>query len=558
MTNEKVREVLREAIERVFGECGEVVVERSGEGTHGEYASSVALALAKRVGMAPRACAEKIVAGIEKPDWVDRFEVAGPGFINVFLARTFFRDTVRAALSAGERWGAHQTLSGRRVMVEYTQPNPFKPFHIGHLMSNTIGESIARLYEYSGAEVRRANYQGDVGLHVAKALWGLRKIGGDPHLVEDLGRAYVEGNRAYEDEPDAKREIVSFNKMVYEQARELEEAYRIGREVSLAHFEVLYQILGTRFDHYFFESESQVPGRALVKEGLADGVFTESDGAVVFHGEDYGLHTRVFLTKEGLPTYEAKELGLVELKHEKWPFDLSITVTAVEQVEYFKVVFKAFSLLRPEHARALVHVPHGMMVLASGKMSSRKGNVVTGESLLREMIARAGEKGMERDLSESEKVDIADMVGVAAIKYSVLKQKSGKNTTFDPNKELSFEGDSGPYLQYAHTRAVSVLEKANGAGMHPSTELAPTEASPVERLLHRFPEVVFRAREEHEPHHVTTYLVELAAAWNSWYASQKILDDSPTVPYKLAVAEAFRLTMQNGLFLLGIQAPERM
>jgi arginyl-tRNA synthetase len=266
----------------------------------------------------------------------------------------------------------------------------------------------------------------------------------------------------------------------------------------------------------------------------------------------------VFLTSEGLTTYEAKELGLAELKLEKWDFDRSVTVTAVEQDEFFKVVYTALAQLRPNVAHKFVHVPHGMMVLTTGKMSSRKGNVVTGEDMLENMLALTREKVADRDLSDEEKESIARAVAVSAIKYSVLKQKTGKNITFDPDSALSFEGDSGPYLQYAHTRAVSVLEKAHAMGVTPSTELAPREATPLERLLYRFPEVVLRARETHEPHYVTSYLTELASVWNSWYAHEKILDDSLTTPYKLAVVRAFATTMQNGLYVLGIEAPRKM
>jgi arginyl-tRNA synthetase len=557
MIQDELRAVLQQAILKL-DLSGEVVLEHPQEVAHGDFATSIALALAKSAGTNPRELAEHIVSALPDVEWLERAEVAGPGFINLYLSRTCLRDSVREVLRGGMKWGALEKHVGEKVMVEYTQPNPFKPFHIGHLMSNTIGESVSRLYEFSGAEVRRANYQGDVGLHVAKCLWGLKKIEGDPRSIEDLGRAYVEGNRAYEDEESVRKEIVSYNKMVYERSAEIADAYKIGREVSLEHFEALYNILGTKFDYYFFESETEMSGRMMVKEGLTDGVFTESEGAVVFKGEQYGLHTRVFLTREGLPTYEAKELGLAQLKAEKWDFDRSITITAVEQVGVLQVVYKSLEFLRPELAPKLAHVSHGMMVLTSGKMSSRKGNVVTGEDMLESMLALAREKVKERDLPEGEKERIARAVAVAGIKYGVLKQKTGKNITFDPEVALSFEGDSGPYLQYAHTRAVSVLEKAKLAGVKPSTELAPRDATPLERLLYRFPEVVARAQEEHEPHHVTTYLTEIASVWNSWYAQEKILDESLSAPYKLAVVQAFAQTMRNGLYLLGIEAPERM
>lgn len=559
MTRELISSVLQDSLTALGYTAPErIVLEHPADSTHGDYASNIAMVLGKEAGKSPRELAEAIVAHAVLPPEIAELSVAGPGFINVRVSRTHLRDMVRTILKEGTQWGANESEKGKHVLVEHTQPNPFKPFHIGHLMSNTIGESIARLYEFAGAEVRRANYQGDVGLHVAKTLWGLLTLKGNPHSIEDLGNAYVLGNREYEDNPAAKHEIVAYNKMVYEHAEEISELYKTGREVSLEHFEELYRMLGTKFDYYFFESESQKPGRALVKEGLAQGVFEESDGAVVFRGEWHGLHTRVFMTREGLPTYEAKELGLAQLKGEKWPFDISITTTAVEQAEYFKVVFTALALLRPELAGKFTHIPHGMMVLTTGKMSSRKGNVITGESLLTDMRDEARAKVAERNLTDEEKESIASDVAVAAIKYSVLKQKAGKNITFDPERSLSLEGDSGPYLQYAYTRATSVLRKAEAEGVRASADLAPQEVTTCERLLHRFPEVVARAQKEHEPHHVTTYLIDLAALFNQWYAAEKILDGSLTAPYKLAVTQAVAHTLKNGLNLLGIRAPEKM
>ncbi len=547
-----------DALKSIGLEVSSVELEHPANLEHGDYSTNVALILAKKEKKNPREIAETIVNAIKKPEEIEKIEIAGAGFINFYMNRIFFRDSVRDILKQSDKWGANDSLKGKHVMLDYTDPNPFKPFHIGHLMSNAIGESITRLYEFTGAEVRRANYQGDVGLHVAKALWGLKKLGGDPSSIEDVGKAYVTGNKAYENEDSAKKEIVEFNTMVYENSREIADNYKIGRRVSLEHFEKLYEILGTKFDYYFFESESTTPGRVMVKEGLVDGIFEESEGAIVFKGEKHGLHTRVFLNRNGITTYEAKELGLTQLKAEKWDFDSSITITAVEQQEYFKVVYKAFSLLRPEIAPKLKHISHGMMSLVGEKMSSRKGNVLTGESLINDMLCLAKEKVADRDLSDSDKEDITKAVAISAIKFSVLKQKVVKNIIFNKEQALSFEGDSGPYLQYAHMRAVSILEKANKEGLKVGTELAPQETTVLEKMMYRFPEVVARAQTEHEPHFVTTYLVQLASEWNSWYATEKILDKSLTTGYKLAIAQAFANTMKNGLWLLGIKAPERM
>jgi arginyl-tRNA synthetase len=199
-----------------------------------------------------------------------------------------------------------------------------------------------------------------------------------------------------------------------------------------------------------------------------------------------------------------------------------------------------------------------MMELTSGKMSSRKGNIVTGESLITDMRTEAFAKMAERDLGD-DKQAIADAVAVAAIKYAVLKQGTGKNIIFDPEQSLSFEGDSGPYLQYSHTRALSVLAKAKTEKVQPSGAMVPESVVDLERVLYRFREVVERATKEFEPHYITTYLTELAGMFNSWYANSKIVDGAdPHSPYKLALTEAFANTMKNGLWLLGIKAPEKM
>ena len=535
------------------------VVEHPPVATGAEYAVNAALAAAKKLGKPPREVAEILRTALEKKHiaHVEKIEIAGPGFINLSLDRKYFVSAVEQALREGEAWGHTTDRQGSVIMVEHTQPNPFKPFHIGHLMSNTLGESIARLLKASGASVVEANYQGDVGLHVAKALWGVMQKKSDPSDVAALGEAYVYGNRMYEDDTAAHAEIMGINKRIYEQKDEaLMKLYVAGREASLRHFEELYRILGTVFDHYFFEGQTWEKGAALVMEGLAKGIFEKSDGAIVYRGEKKGLHTRVFLTSEGLPTYEAKEIGLAVAKAEYKPFDLSITTTAVEQQDYFKVIFEVLAELRPELSRKFMHIAHGMMMLSSGKMSSRKGNVVTGEALIAGMIKAAEEKMGNRDLADAE--GVAEAIAVAAIKYSVLKQGSGKNIVFDAEKSLSLEGDSGPYLQYAHTRSSSILRKAAKEGIVASTATPSALVSEPERLLPRFPEVVRRAQREYEPHHVAQYLTELAGAFNGWYASTRVLDETPEAAFKLAVAAAVGQTLKNGLWLLGIKAPEEM
>src|SRR3989344_3501117 len=392
---QSIKNILADELSALGIENAIISLEHPAELKNGDYSSGGALQYAKQAGMAPRALAEKIVEQLRSstsfgPTSIQKIDVAGAGFINFYLASSALAEAVEKA-RADDTWGSGTLNVGRKIMVEYTDPNPFKEFHIGHLMSNAIGESIARLLQFSGAEVKRANYQGDVGPHVAKAIWGIEKLGLDPNDSAALGKAYTAGLEAYENDVAAKQEIDALNAKVYDRSdAHVNEVYATGRKASLAHFEELYKILGTKFDHYFFESETAPRGVALVQAHRQ--VFVQSDGAVVYRGEDDGLHTRVFLTSKGLPTYETKELGLAELKAGTWDFDTSITITAHEQSDYFEVVLAAIKKVLPALAAKITHISHGMMRFADRKMSSRTGNVITGESLLLDLTDAARER----------------------------------------------------------------------------------------------------------------------------------------------------------------------
>jgi len=288
-------------------------------------------------------------------------------------------------------------------------------------------------------------------------------------------------------------------------------------------------------------------------------IFDESDGAVIFHGENYDkkLHTRVFINSQGLPTYEAKEIGLAITKFEKENLDISIVTTAIEQGEYMKVVQKAISLMHPELEKKMKHITHGMMKLATGKMSSRKGNIITGESLLNDSMDMVFEKMSDREFSLEEKKKIGEIVGVSALKYSILKSSLGSDIIYDFDKSISFEGDSGPYLQYTAVRANSILNKAKTFGK--DTNNIPEKITDLEKMLYQFPEVVERSYDQLEPHHIATYLTGLSSAFNTFYGNTKILDvENEYITYHLELVKAFYQTMKNGLWLLGIETPEKM
>ncbi len=548
---------------------GRVVVEHPADLAMGDYSTNVAMALAKSLKMNPKELAEKIVGEIKKVEEgieIQNIESAGTGFINFYLTKKFFSNSLNEII-IDEKFGKNNSKEGQVIMVEYTDPNPFKPFHIGHLMSNSIGESLSRLVEYSGAETVRANYQGDVGLHVAKAIYGILQKGTPEEnktineKAEYIGQCYSFASNLYEENEDTKKEINKINKQIYEKSDEkINELYLWGRIITLEAFENIYKILGTKFKYYFFESEMAEIGKEIVKNNLGK-VFEESNGAIVFHAEkhDPKLHTRVFINSEGLPTYETKEIGLTVSKFEKENPDTSIVITAIEQGQYMRVVAKAISLIYPEYESRMRHITHGMLRFSTGKMSSRKGNIITGESLIKDVNDSILEKIKDRNWNDEDKKKIANQVGVGALKFSILRQAIGGDIIYDFEKSISFEGDSGPYLQYSFARANSILEKAKKENIEISTNTKKEEILEIEKLLYKFPNIVSRAQNEYAPHYITHYLIELAHVFNNFYGQNQIVNiEDVESPYKLAITKAFTRIMQNGLYLLGIESPEKM
>ena len=451
------------------------------------------------------------------------------------------------------------------MLLEYTSPNLFKPLHIGNLVGAIVGESIARLFEAQGATVQRINYPSDIGLTVAKGIWGLRKSDGDPGDIVDLGSAYRFGNEAYELGGEAKEEIEAVNQSLYSgDDAEMTAVWRQGRETSLAHLDELCRQLGIVFDTVIFESDTGEVGRALVLKhtGGKQGVFEKDAGAVIFRGERFGLHTRVFINSQGLPTYEAKDVGNFLLKQKKYPdWCRSVVVTGSEQREYFAVVMQVIrEVFVPDEMRRLEHVATGFLTLAgNGKMSSRKGNVLTGESLLADLREEASVRAKETRAEDVQR--LAEEIAVAALKYQILRQKVGSDIVFDKQRAFSFEGDSGPYLQYSYARCCSVIAKAKEVGIVPFTDASPVPDAvyPVERLMCRFGETVSVAVRMRSPHHLIVYLTELAALFNSFYAAERIADkDDSYAPYKVVVTRSVAQTLKNGLYILGIEAPEKM
>jgi arginyl-tRNA synthetase len=517
-------------------------------------------AFAGELSKSPQEIAQQVADSLDFPQAAEVSAING--FLNVWLKPKVLAEQVAKNFHASTNYGDNSRNSGQVVVTEYTDPNPFKPLHIGHAYSNTVGESISRLYESSGAEVHRVTYHGDVGLHVAKAIWGIQKeletngwqMADVPEEVRTdfLGNAYVVGAGAYKNDDQAKQEIIAINKKVYDKSdEEINEIYKNGHGWSFAGFEDMYRKLGVSFEKGYLESQTVDIARQTVAEGLAKGVFEVSDGATVFKGEKYGLHTRVFISSQGIPIYEAKDLGLAHLKHDDFKYNASIILTGNEQDQYFEVVLKALELLRPDLAEATTHMSHGMVRFADGKMSSRSGNAINADSLI--VVV---EDALNTTAPDSPSIKEN---ALAAIKFAFLKQGIGGDIIFDIKQSISLEGNSGPYVQYAAVRVGSILAKAEITDQV-AADYDFEDEKELLMLLARYPGIVSEALTQLAPHMITGFSFELAKAWNRYYEKVQILggEDEQIRNSRLKLLEQIYRVFEHSLGLLGITVPEKM
>lgn len=576
---------IRQACEEFLKEAGvqtsvSFEVDITKDITKGDLYTNIPFATSKILNKNPIAVAIDLQKFLEQKldsKIVNKIEVAG-GYVN------FWIDFSGANVVHVPEKIFHPTFSNKTIVFDYTDPNPMKEFHIGHLMSNTIGEAFCRIVELTGADVKRCSYQGDVGRHIAVTIWGLQFLS-EPwpdadtvslsDKVKHLGSAYVAGNQKLKSieesegiESDVYKnaiaDIESINKQVYDRSdAEINMVYDQGREWSLEKFEELYAILGTKFDHYFFESQSAPLGVEIVKQHPQ--VFVEGDGGSrIFKGEDFGLHTRVFINKQGLPTYEGKEVGLVQMKWNTWNYDRSYVITANEQDEVFKVTKTAISQIMREAGERSYHIGHGMMKLVGEKMSSRTGKIVAGDELVLDMSAASLEKMKDRPIDEIKKKDIAEAVAVSAIKFTILKQNFRKDIIFDKDKALALEGDSGPYIQYAVVRISSLLRKVEQE-QNKKEISAPLagDALLLQRTLARFEHVCFQAIDEMAPQHIAQYLIDTASKFNAFYAHTKILNQEEGGVYVvntqvIELCNKTKSVLTKGLDMLGIRVVDEM
>ncbi len=549
-----IENLIKESLTSLSLEVDEIFLEHPQDLKMGDFSCNAAMMLSKKVGKNPRELAQEIVSKIEENEYVEKVEVAGPGFINFYLSKKFYVDFVKGADVKPD------FLNGIKVLIEHSSPNLFKPFHIGHMVNNSIGESLVRIYQYCGADVTKLSFPSDKSLGISKTVWGLKQMGIDNPTIDDFGKAYVLGTEKYDSEDKSiKTKIDQINLDIYNEEGENFEIYKSGVDKSRAYFLDFTKRIGSEFDQFYYESECEKVGKEVIKENTPK-VFEESEGALIFKGSEHGLYDNVFVTGAGYATYSGKDIGLLKLKFDNNDFDKSITVADIEQKGHFNVVKKAAEFVNQDWSDKTEYIMHGRLGFTGGeKVSSRFGNVPMAEVILEDLKKVVKERILEKtpDYDESILEEVSEKISLSAIKFSVLKVSAGKNMTFDTDKSVSTEGDSGPYLQYAYVRAHSILNKVENVSSE--FDSLSREVSDFEKVLYRFPEALKKSVEDYSPHHVAGFLFTACDSFNSFYASERILDEeNPDYLYNISLVKKFSDILKEGLNTLGIDVVEKM
>lgn len=499
------------------------------------------------------------------------------GYLNLYFdTGEFIRRVVDDVIEAGDRFGWGKP-KGKRILVEFSQPNTHKAFHVGHLRNVVLGDSLCNILEAAGFEVVRANYINDTGLHVIKWLWNYQKFHAGETPGEDktrwMGEIYAEANKRLEENPAYETEVRELYARWDRRDEDVMALWRQTREWSLQGFDQIYSMLGVRFDHIFFDHELEKPGQELVEELIRKGIAVDErpEGPVIVRIDDLlGLKKETYrvlvvLRSDGTSLYATKDLPLAIKKFELFNPDLSVYVIDVRQSLYLQQIYKTIALMgHPDWAERCYHFSYEIVNLPGNvTIASREGTVVLLEDLVREAYQRALEVVKEKNptLSEREMNEVARVVALGAIKYPMLARDNTKVVTFDWKAALDFNGQAAPYIQYAHVRANSILRKLESPlppSVTPRYELHPTEVQLID-LISRFPGEIQRAAQEMKPLHLTNLAYELARAFNDFYAECPVLKAEPEVrDARLRLVAAAKQAMANILNLLGILAPEVM
>jgi len=561
---------------------------------YGHYSTSICFEFSKTLGKSPKDIAEILINKIyeNKKNEIEFEKIENiNGFVNFYLTKEFIISKLQTDIE-NNSFGFGDSFLNKKVVVEYTDPNPFKQFHMGHFMTNALGECVFRLISSQGAVATNLCYSGDVGIHVAKTIFGLlNKIENKEYSLEDflsfnnskiieqLGESYVLGSSLYKEEVN-KEKIQDLNNMIfaisqkyaqtegieivnkYEYSDEfdfaqIEKIYDKGRNESILYFKSIYKKLGSNFKELFFESVTGEFGAKIVKESP---IFEESEGAIIWDGKKFNHNVEVLINGRGNPTYGAKEIGLNILKKIKYNPDISIIFTAREQEFYFKDLVEIFKQL--EFTQETIHVPHGELRNKTGKMSSRTGDIVTMDDIIgqikEEVIINFSSKKDQKFLES-----ISEEIAIASLKYLILKNSTGTNIVYDPKTISDLTGNTGSYLLYTYARSANVLKKAGIFTKFDSNTLKDIDLHNEEKELIvkalMFNEVVTKAALEYSPVILASYLFDFAKSFNHFYNDVKILESDENIKeLRLFITLISKEILSRGLELMAIRPLENL
>ena len=525
--------------------------------------------------------AEQVKSALQGAVGTGRVE-ALKGYLNLYFdTAEYARRVVDTVLEQKNRFGSGPS-TGQLVMVEFSQPNTHKAFHVGHLRSAILGDALARIIEFAGYEVVRANYPGDMGLHVIKWLWAYLKFhnGEEPEsdITQWMGKVYADASRRLEENPDLEAEVRAIYARWDKRDPEIVALWQKTRQWSLEGFHQMYAALDIRFDKYYYNSEEEEPGKKIVEELVQRGIATDErpqGGAVLVKiDEVLGLtkeqyRTTVILRSDGTALYATEDLALVLHKFQDYPdLSRSVYVVDVRQSLHFTQIFKILEIAGYEVARNCLHVAYELVTLPGNVVvSSREGTVVLLEDLLREAITRAREEAHKKNpaLTGEQLESVAKAVGLGALKYPLVARENTKLVTFDWQTALDFNGQAAPYIQYAHVRCNSILKKSEVDLQTFDQEPAPFDYGlhPAEiqliDLISRFPSEVQRAAAEYKPLILATLAYDIAKAFAAFYDACPVVQAETLIrDARLRLVASTKYTLANALTLLGITAPEVM